>query len=211
MTGTKGRDGILLGDNSDTAVGGEGNDFLYGFGGNDLLYGGADRDFLSSGGSDPVTVQNADSLYGGAQRDTLFISTPSGEGLAQLSYSGAMFDGGSGSDVLEFASTSAVIDITGAVVAGIETLRFATTSAFGVRLSAAQADGISNYTLDSGFLAFADDGDVALTGQVHLSQIRLAEDGQLLDLAGARRMLSTFLGTGCGRDRKRYGPGVVDW
>ena len=43
--------------------------------------------------------------------------------------------------------------------------------------------------------ACADDGDVKLRGYLGASQVRLAEGGQLLDLAGARQLLVALLGT----------------
>lgn len=106
---------LLLGEGSDTVIGGNGDDSLDGAGGNDTLTGGAGDDTLA--GSAGLDVLNGgsgdDQLDGGADNDTL--SGGSGDddlqgGLGDDALSGGSGDdrieGGAGADVLTGGSGS---------------------------------------------------------------------------------------------------------
>ena len=90
-------------DEADTINAGGGNDTLNGNGGNDTLN-GEDGDDTLNGGT------GTDSLFGGNDNDTLVV-------VAEGTYFGETYDGGSGHDTLEvqaiFASLASATSIAG--------------------------------------------------------------------------------------------------
>jgi Ca2+-binding RTX toxin-like protein len=210
VIGTVRNDDITLGSGNDTGVGGIGNDTVRGGAGNDALDGGTGVDLLEGGaGNDTLTggrisgplAMDADQLFGGDGDDLLFINTPIIAGT--ITYAGAVFDGGSGRDTLEFQGATSVLDLSGATLAGIELLQYGVSALYGVIVSSAGANALDDISLASGFLQLADNGAVALDGDLFLSQVRMANGGQSLDLTGAKRPFSTFLGSvigGTGND-----------
>jgi len=122
-----------------TELGGALDDLLFGFGGNDDLRGGDGNDRLYGGGG-------TDKLYGEAGNDTLIV-----EGMAPAP--GSIFDGGAGADTLEFRAVPALgavttANATGATIAGVETIRFGSTTDNGVTanllLNQVNASGITS-------------------------------------------------------------------
>lgn len=103
-----------------------GDDILNGGGGNDILRGGAGNDILSGG-------RGLDQLFGGNNRDTLIVG-----GNSQLG-TGAVFDGGGGSDELRLTGAG-LFDLRNAQIVSIETLAILDVpgSAVEVRLAASQ-------------------------------------------------------------------------
>ena len=92
--GGPGNDTITIsGPNADTLNGGDGNDTLNGGDGNDILDGGTGNDILNGGAGD-------DTLQGGDGNDVFLIGSAAEHGV------GEAIDGGAGSDVIRFTSTT---------------------------------------------------------------------------------------------------------
>lgn len=202
VIGTTKNDLIILGDGADTGAGSAGDDTIRGGAGKDVLDGGVGSDSVSGGaGNDTLYggslasggAQAADTLLGGDGRDLLSIAT-AGFG-ATLSYAGSVFAGGAGLDRLAFTESVMSIDLTGATVAGIEEITYATTTTAGLTLGSAAAGELSLLDLGQGRLVLADDGAVRLAADLTLTQIFMANGSQLLDLSGATRTAGDFLAT----------------
>jgi len=142
LGGGAGNDSLLGGDGNDnlqgaagddTLDGGAGADTLGGAAGNDLLTGGDGNDVLASAGGaggDPVNPNpGVDTLLGGAGDDTLTAGnfTVIINGAAHpatspvVSFAGASFDGGDGTDYL---GVTGHVDLRGAAVANFEGVSF---------------------------------------------------------------------------------------
>ncbi|MGQ0566713.1 MAG: calcium-binding protein [Gemmobacter sp.] len=174
--GLTGNDNITLGGGNDVGDGGAGADRLYGGTGNDTLYAGAPA---------ATAAQQKDRLYGGDGDDLLSVETHSPGAL--FTYLGAVWDGGTGTDRLEFESTNAVLDLTGATLAGIETIAFSTALTFGLRVNLGQVTSSMNFDVGFGTLEFASGGILQMFGNLNMAAIRLFDGGQNLNIAFSTR------------------------
>jgi Ca2+-binding RTX toxin-like protein len=94
MTGGVGADLLLAGSGDDTLSGGSDNDTLQGGDGNDVLTGGQGDDLIFGGvGNDIIDARfGADTIFGGSGGETIIVDQNSG----------ALIDGGSGTDTLNY-------------------------------------------------------------------------------------------------------------
>ena len=175
-------------DSADQITLGSGDDLGDGGLGADVIFGGNGQDTLNAGDVGTGPVQAADQLYGGTGNDQLFVFTP-GSGSV-LTYSGSVFSGGGGADLLEFAGALATLDLTGATISGIETLSYSTTFSFSVRMTAGQVNGVANY--QTGRLEVMTAGALVMTGDLFMTSITLFSGGQSLDLSASTKPFSDF-------------------
>lgn len=210
VTGTSVGDRIFLAE----ASGGSLRNTVLGGRGNDLIVGGAGADVLDGDGTDDFPDRGADTLFGGAGNDNLTVShywlgggggadhvfagtgddliTFYGSGPAIgaqvfVSFDGAVFEGQGGYDRLRIGTGSNSADLTGALVKGIESLTHYDHDGQQVlRMTAEQLDAITD--IDAwGAIALTTAGDVVLAGDLSVGRIRLAEGGQMIDLAATTR------------------------
>lgn len=197
--GTQNADSITLGNGDDLAVandgvdqifGGRGMDTLDGGKGADSLYGGNHDDALHTGNLTAGTVRDADRLFGGGGDDLLFVETPGTGPL--LTYAGAVFNGGSGVDRLEFMGANANLDLTGATITGVETVAYTTNSIYALWLTAGQVNQITNYILANGRVEIKTAGNIVLTGDLFVTSFTLFDGGQSVDLSASTRPFADF-------------------
>ncbi len=127
LDGGAGDDVLRAGSGSDRLIGGEGSDRLLGEGGNDLLLPGAGRD----------------RVLGGAGSDRIIVN----QGEVEI---GEILDGGESAgddDWLDCAAAEQTLDLSDAVVRGIETLRLLNLG--DVRLTRAQFQDLSRIEFGS--------------------------------------------------------------
>ena len=183
VAGLAGRDSISLGGGNDAGYGGANADTIHGGTGNDTLWAG-----------DPAAaaVQYTDRLYGGDGDDLLVVETHSPGAL--FTYAGAVFDGGTGTDRLEFETTNAVLDLTAATLTGIDSIVFSAAPIFGLRMTAAQVSGIdaANFDLNLGTLYITTGGPVDLTGDLRIATIQFSDTDTAINTGSSTRTGSTF-------------------
>ena len=199
VTGTSNNDFIQLGQGDDRAFGGKGHDEFAGGGGNDYLDGGLGFDFIyGARGNDVLhtgeltsttAAQADDRLFGGDGDDLLYADT-SAQGGTLRSYAGAVFDGGSGNDTLQIQDLVATIDLTGATITGIETFSYGTSFLGNALMTAAQVNAITNF--NSYKITIMTAGDIVMSGNPNLTEIRLFEGGQSIDLSASVRPSSNL-------------------
>lgn len=112
-----GNDKIFGGEGDDSLSGGAGNDTIYGGGGNDQIFGGTGHDLLYGGlGDDRLNGEEGhDVLYGEAGSDVLSDGAGADEVyggaggdlvLATADNAADIYDGGEGSDMLDYSAVS---------------------------------------------------------------------------------------------------------
>ena len=201
IEGTARPDSITTGNFDDAVAGLAGRDSINLGGGNDAGYGGANADTIEGGtgndtlwAGDPAAAaaQYTDRLYGGDGDDHLVVETPTPGPL--FTYAGAVFDGGTGTDRLEFETTNAVLDLTGATVTGIDAFVFLAAPVFGLRMTAAQvtANALADFDLNLGTLYITTTGSMVLQGDLRMALIQLSDVGANIDLGFTTRIGSTF-------------------
>lgn len=99
IKGSKAADTITGDSEANTLWGNEGADTLSGGVGNDVIYGGADNDKLYGG-------VGSDSLYGDAGDDSIVIAAADVDGSYDI------YDGGSGSDTIDYSILSTDLTVT---------------------------------------------------------------------------------------------------
>ncbi len=102
ITGSSGKDSIAAGSGNDIVSGGKGSDVIYGEDGNDTLNGNDGNDTLNGGAGN-------DSVYGGSGND-------------KLMYTGGLdvFDGGVGTDTIDFSQFGSATYVNLGVTTGYE-------------------------------------------------------------------------------------------
>ena len=117
-----------------------------------------------------------------------------GAGADQISgdFGNDMLDGGTGADTLEFMGTLANIDLTGATLSGIESIRYSTTSTFALWLKASLVNQLDNFTLAFGRVEIKSAGNIALDGDLFVTSFTLFSGGQQIDLSASTRPFSDF-------------------
>ena len=200
ITGTNRGDLIYLLSGNDSAYGGKGRDVLAGSFGDDLLDGGLGIDTLQGDSGNDVlrtgeatstlAAQAADRLYGGIGDDLLYVNS-SAQGGTLRSYAGAIFDGGSnlvgplGGDTLQIQDLVATVDLTGAQIFGIERFVYGTTFLGNALMTAAQVNGITDFSTYK--ISIMTAGNIVISGQVEVTEIRLFDGGQSIDLSASTR------------------------
>ena len=200
MAGTAAGDTVHLAAGADLAAGGLGDDLLDGLGGADTLDGGAATDTLIGGGGDDLLTSGeprqtvaalAEQVFGGAGNDWVTIGTGFNVGPTRT-FVGVTRDGGSGADSLEIIGQTEVMDLRGATLSGIEALSYAGSGLLGgVIVTAAQFNMFDDFTL-SGFVQVGTAGDLVAIGAMFLTQIRLFDGGQKIDLSASLKPFSDF-------------------
>jgi Ca2+-binding RTX toxin-like protein len=121
--GEAGDDFISGGDDDDTLFGGDGDDVVHGDAGQDVVRGGAGRDWISGGkGGDALAGDAGDDRIEGGEGDDAILD---GEGndvvagddgedrvIAALDRDNDRYDGGLGSDTLDYSQASRAITIS---------------------------------------------------------------------------------------------------
>ena len=148
--GGAGNDTITIsGPNADMLIGGDGNDTLNGGDGNDSLDGGAGNDILNGGAGD-------DTLIGGDGNDVILIGNATDHGV------GEAIDGGAGTDVIRFTSTSAGQTLVLAPgVTAVESVVIGTAAGVTTGLTALNVDASA---VGSGLSLTGNNGANILTG-----------------------------------------------
>lgn len=202
VEGTARADSITGGDGQDRVEGGAGDDLIFGGGGSDVLYGGAGVDTIHGGdGADliaagfPAAGAEADAFYGGAGNDTIQLAPNFAPGPTSLA--GLVVDGGDGRDTLELPYQVVDLDLTGALISGVETLTMSAGSDRTLYISAEQAMQFDTLQIFAVTLAFTTNADVTLFGPATIvHRLQLADGGQRLDISGLRQIMPTLLVTG---------------
>lgn len=193
IAGTDLGDTITTGDGGDQLFGFSGDDVLNGRGGADDIRAGDGRDRVDAGGGndtiDAMVVfgradgSTADTILGGAGDDHLFVAAGSAVSGVPYSLAACIFVGGIGRDLLELQSLlTTVVDFTGATLNGFERIAYGTQSG-GLRMTAAQASGVTDFTMSNARLYLADAGNLRLTGSLDLSAVHLSDGGQFADFS----------------------------
>jgi Ca2+-binding RTX toxin-like protein len=121
--GDAGDDFISGGDDDDTLFGGNGNDVVHGDAGQDVVQGGAGHDWIYGGKGNDVLAGDAgnDTIEGGEGDDAIFdgegqdvIAGDDGEDrvIAALDRDDDCYDGGMGSDTLDYSHASRAITVS---------------------------------------------------------------------------------------------------
>ncbi|HEX2151018.1 MAG TPA: calcium-binding protein, partial [Stellaceae bacterium] len=175
VNGGAGNDVVTGGENGDVLNGGAGNDTLNGGGGNDTVVGGLGTDSLRGGIGNDTLIGGAgrDVIDGGTGNDRMIITAQS-EIVAGESYTG-----GTGFDILDLETTSAINLSSLTINADVEGLE----SGGAVSLTAAQLDrftfvGTGPITLTSGGMADLTEANV------FTNTFNLNATGNTLDLSG---------------------------
>ncbi len=134
LDGGDGADLIKAGEGDDIAFGGAGADIIHGEAGNDTLRGGEGDDCLIGGAGNDILQGEAgnDTLKGGSGNDVLdggagsdHVRAGSGDDhvIASTDATADFYDGGSGSDTLDFSGTRAgvTVDLKKGKASGVET------------------------------------------------------------------------------------------
>ncbi|MGF6177588.1 calcium-binding protein [Ensifer sp. 4252] len=122
LSGDEGDDALHGGADDDLAFGGDGNDLVAGDEGNDAIDGGSGDDRLSGGsGNDTLLGQagkdhlfgddGADVLVGGADQDIVIGGAGNDTIAGELDLVSDQYDGGEGSDTLDYSSASQSVAI----------------------------------------------------------------------------------------------------
>ncbi len=197
----------VIGDvGNDRIVGAQFNDYLFGNGGDDIIDGGDGGDTIRGGAG-------FDLLNGGGGDDIFYIDSPS-EVMA-----GEHYDGGSGTDTIARTGGVGAVDLSAAVLTGIE----AVDAGFGgsYLLTTAQVQALSSV---KGSIGLTTGGTLVLAGITgNQATITLSAAGNTVDLAGSTGfgviggagndvILGTngadFYNGGAGNDRIEGGAGV---
>ena len=199
VTGTSNNDFVVFFEGDDRAFGGQGRDEVTGGGGNDYrdgglggdsLYGGRGDDTLHTGELTSTTAAQADDRLFGFEGNDLLYADTSAQGGTLRSYAGAVFDGGAGNDTLQIQDLVATIDLTGATIAGIETFSYGTSFLGNALMTAAQVNGVTNFNTYK--ISIKTAGNIVIAGNPNLTEIRLFDGGQSIDLSASVRPLSNL-------------------
>ena len=181
--GGAGNDTITInGPNANTLNGGAGNDILNGGAGADTLNGGAGNDTLNGGAGD-------DTLNGGDGNDVFLIGAPAEHGA------GEVIDGGAGTDVIRFTSTTAGQTLVVAPgVTGIESVVIANAAGL---TTGTTALNVNASALSTGLALTGNAGDNVLTGTSGNDTLNGGAGNDTLNGGGG---INTLIG-GAGNDR----------
>ena len=197
--GTAAGDTVHLGARADFAAGAAGDDLLDGLAGNDTLDGGAGTDTIFGGdGADILTTGTPadgatflhEQVFGGAGNDAITAETSFAGGVLRT-FAGVTFDGGLGHDTLEITGQNEVEDLSGATITGIEKLSYFSGLLGGVILTAGQFNSITDFNITR-YIRIASVGDLVAHGQMFMTEIKLFDGGQKIDLSGSTKPFSDF-------------------